>query len=43
MISVNEERYMEKEKFTDEEFEALFEVDPSTVYPEGLDTTGLNL
>ena len=34
---------LEKERINRAEFEALFEVDPSTVYPEGLDTTGLNL
>ena len=34
---------LEKERINRAEFEALFEEDPSTVYPEGLDTTGLNL
>ena len=34
---------LEKERINRAEFEALFEVDPSTVYPERLDTTGLNL
>ena len=34
---------LEKERINRAEFEALFEVDPSTVYPEGLDTTGLKL
>ena len=34
---------LEKERINRAEFEALFEEDPSIVYPEGLDTTGLNL
>ena len=34
---------LEKERINRAEFEALFEEDPTTVYPDGLDTTGLNL
>ena len=34
---------LEKERINRAEFEALFEEDPTNVYPEGLDTTGLNL
>ena len=34
---------LEKERINRAEFEALFEVSPTETYPEGLDTTGLNL
>ena len=34
---------LEKERINRAEFEALFEEDPATTYPDGLDTTGLNL
>lgn len=34
---------LEKERINRAEFEALFEVSPTETYPDGLDTTGLNL
>ena len=34
---------LEKERINRAEFEALFEVSPTETYPNGLDTTGLNL
>ena len=34
---------LEKERITRAEFEALFEESPTETYPDGLDTTGLNL
>lgn len=34
---------LEKERINHAEFEALFEVSPTETYPDGLDTTGLNL
>ena len=34
---------LEKERINRVEFEALFEVSPTETYPDGLDTTGLNL
>ena len=34
---------LEKERINRAEFEALFEESPTETYPDGLDTTGLNL
>ena len=34
---------LEKERINRAEFEALFEVSPTETYPDGMDTTGLNL